>query len=220
MFSLPRRYDAVIFDLLSGLLDSWTLWDAVAGSVEDGRRWRWAYLDITYRTGTYRPYEELVAEAALAAGLPTMLAGQLAARYAELRPWSEVCEVLQELRRREIRLAVVTNCSNHLGVVAVAQIGVPLDVVVTAEQAGFYKPDPRPYQLALERLDLPPERCLFVAGSSYDLVGTARVGLPTYWHNRAGTIAPPGTPPPIMQQATLVPLLDVVIGRGYEPIVD
>jgi len=34
------RYAAVLFDLLSGLLDSWSLWNTVAGGEEDGRRWR------------------------------------------------------------------------------------------------------------------------------------------------------------------------------------
>ena len=60
------KYDAVLFDLLTGLLDSWTLWNGVAGSAEAGRRWRAAYLALTYGCGEYRPYEELVAEAARA----------------------------------------------------------------------------------------------------------------------------------------------------------
>ena len=34
------RYGAVVFDLLTALLDSWTLWNAVAGSEEAGMRWR------------------------------------------------------------------------------------------------------------------------------------------------------------------------------------
>src|ERR1035437_9984658 len=48
-------------------------------------------------------------------------------------------------------------------------LGVDLGVIVTAERAGFYKPDPRPYRLALEELKVDPEYCLFVAGSSYDV---------------------------------------------------
>ena len=35
-----RRYDAVLFDLLSALLDSWTLWTEVAGNPGAARRWR------------------------------------------------------------------------------------------------------------------------------------------------------------------------------------
>jgi hypothetical protein len=81
--STERRFDAVLFDLLTGLLDSWALWDNVAGSTEDGRRWRAAYLIIrrTYETGAYRPYELLVGEAAAETGLLPSLAAQLAARY-------------------------------------------------------------------------------------------------------------------------------------------
>lgn len=36
----PSPIRAVLFDLLTGLINSWTLWDDVAGSQEDGRRWR------------------------------------------------------------------------------------------------------------------------------------------------------------------------------------
>ena len=64
----PHRFDAVLFDLLTALLDSWSLWNAVAGGEEAGRRWRAEYLRITYRTGAYRRYEALVAEAAEATG--------------------------------------------------------------------------------------------------------------------------------------------------------
>jgi len=49
------RYDAVLFDLLTGLIDSWSLWDRVAGNREAGRRWRAKYLELTYGCGEYRP---------------------------------------------------------------------------------------------------------------------------------------------------------------------
>jgi len=58
------KYDAVVFDLLTALIDSWTLWNAVAGSADDGMKWRRRYLEITYGCGAYRPYETLVREAA------------------------------------------------------------------------------------------------------------------------------------------------------------
>jgi hypothetical protein len=38
------KYDAVAFDLLTALLDSWTLWNDIAGSPEDGQKWRRRYL--------------------------------------------------------------------------------------------------------------------------------------------------------------------------------
>ena len=205
-----RRYDAVLFDLLTALLDSWTLWNDVAGGADRGRAWRAAYLRITYGTGAYRPYEALVAEAAEAVGLSRRLAGELDARYAELRPWNDAPEVLTALAAAGLRLGVVTNCSERLGRVAAERTGTWFDVLVTAERAGVYKPDPCAYRLALDELGVAPGRCLFVAGSAYDLVGAAGVGLPTYWHDRVGMTPPEGAPAPLAHHAALRPLLEVV----------
>src|SRR6266850_4936433 len=102
------RTRAVLFDLLTALLDSAAVWDAVAGGAEKGRPWREAYLGNTYAAGAYRPYEQLVREAASQVGLPETLADRLVSRYGELAPWPEVNEVLGMLERH-VPLAVVTN---------------------------------------------------------------------------------------------------------------
>jgi FMN phosphatase YigB (HAD superfamily) len=86
-------------------------------------------------------------------------------------------------------------------------------VVVTSERAGFYKPDPRPYQLALSELELNAAEVLFVAGSGFDLVGTSRVGLDTYWHNRVGLKRPDAAPPPL-QEARSLDDLPSLLRRG------
>jgi 2-haloalkanoic acid dehalogenase type II len=211
------RYDAVLFDLLTGLLDSWTLWNHVAESEERGGDWRAAYLRRTYEAGRYRPYETLVAEAAIEVGLPSTLAGRLAARYHELKPWPEVVEVLGALRREGPKLGVVTNCSEALGATAVACTGVEFDAVVTAERVGYYKPDPQPYKEALAELAVTPGRCLFVAGSAYDLFGASRVGLWAYWHDRIAMQPPENMPKPLAHHRSLYPLIDLVRAdeRGY-----
>lgn len=202
------RYDAVLFDLLTALLDSWTLWDRVAGSQEAGRTWRGAYLKLTYGCGAYRPYETLVREAAVQTGLEAKKADELEARWDELQPWDDANAFVAAAQRG--RIGVVTNCSEALGRRAAARLGVPLDVVVTSERAGFYKPDPHPYRMALAELGLPAERVLFVAGSAFDLVGTAAVGLPTLWHNRAGLARPPEAPAPLAERRTLRELVPFV----------
>jgi 2-haloalkanoic acid dehalogenase type II len=206
-----RAYDAVLFDLLTALLDSWKLWNSVAGSEDAGRRWRAEYLKNTYGAGRYRSYEDLVAEAAHNVGLSRDLAQELGARYAELEPWQDVRDVLGKLHRAGVPLGVVTNCSEKLGRVAASCVGVPFTVLVTAERAGYYKPQPQPYQLALRELRVEPHRCLFVAGSAYDLFGTAKVGLPTWWHNRSNMIAPEGAPAPLVCRNELATLPDYVL---------
>ena len=202
-----QRYDAVLFDLLTALIDSWTLWNRVAGSEKAGRQWRAEYLRLTYGCGTYEPYETLVAQAAISTGLSTAHAARLESEWEELQPWEDAIALLGDLAA-DYRLGVVTNCSERLGRRAAARMQVPFDVIVTSERAGFYKPDPRPYELALAELGLPAERVLFVAGSGFDLIGTARVGLTTLWHNRVGLKPPPGAPEPAAQAPTLRPMVD------------
>jgi len=209
-------FDAVLFDLLTALLDSWTLWNRVAGREEKGSKWRAAYLRRTYEAGLYRPYEALVVEAAIEVGLPPALAACLATRYHELKPWPEVHAVLNPLRNDGVKLGVVTNCSEALGATAIACTGIEFDVVVTAERAGYYKPDPRPYEKAVAELGVTPGRCLFVAGSAYDLFGASRIGLPIYWHDRIGMQPPENAPKPLGHYRTLHPLLEVVRIRTEE----
>ena len=206
----PVRTQAVLFDLLTALLDSASLWDAVAGGADEGRPWRAAYLRNTYAAGAYRSYEQLVREAAREVGLPELLADRLVARYGELAPWPEVEQVLATIEG-QVPLAIVTNCSESLGHVAVARIGIAFDIVVTAERAGYYKPHPRPYRLALEALGKMPEDVLFVAGSPYDLFGAAAIGMPVLWHDRMRMTAPPGAPAPIAHHDNLYPLPASVI---------
>ena len=197
-----QKYQAILFDLLTALLDSWTVWDETAGSVELGRKWRSEYLRRTYGCGAYRPYETLVSEAAQAVGLDGRYCKALARNWSHLAPWPGVTATLAALAKTH-RLGVVTNCSEKLGRAAAARVGVPFDIIVTSERAGYYKPDPRPYELAIAELGLAPARILFVAGSAYDLFGTAKTGLDTYWHNRVGLTAPAGAPKPLVESRTL-----------------
>lgn len=199
-------FRAIVFDLLTALLDSWTLWNSVAGSAERGLAWRRAYLDLTYGAGAWRPYEELVREAAVQTGLPAEYAHQLAARWEELQPWPGVKETLDQLRGR-YRLAVVTNCSEEQGQRAARIVG-PFDVVVTSERAGFYKPQARPYQMALEELGAAAAEALFVAGSAFDIPGASEVGMPVYWHNHIGLAARPGPHQALAQSREFPALLD------------
>jgi 2-haloalkanoic acid dehalogenase type II len=199
---MKKRYAAVLFDLLTALIDSWTLWNRVAGDAAKGRRWREEYLKLTYGCGEYQPYESLVRIAATRAGLPEKLAKDLEAAWDTLEPWDDAVPLLGRLAKTH-RLGVVTNCSQKLGRIAARRVGVEFDVIVTAERAGYYKPRPEPYRMALRELNLRPSGALFVAGSAFDLVGTARVELDTWWHNRVGLKRPDAAPAPLREERTL-----------------
>jgi 2-haloalkanoic acid dehalogenase type II len=180
------KYTAVGFDLLTALLDSWSLFADVAGGRELGMRWH-AASQSTLRGKPYRPFEDIVRESAGAVGLERAKADELLARWGESEPWPDVPAVLGKLHG--YTLFIVTNCSVRLGTLAAARAG-KFDLVMTAERAGAYKPDPRPYRAAIDALNLQRKRVLFVAGSAHDVGGATRAGMDVYWANRGRVPAP------------------------------
>jgi 2-haloacid dehalogenase len=102
---------------------------------------------------------------------------------------------LARLKAR-FRLGVITNCDDDLFAASNRRLGVAFDWIVTAQQAGSYKPDPHNFELAFERIDVPRERILHVAQSLYhDHVPAQAFGLATAWidrrHDRTGFGATP-----------------------------
>ena len=95
------------------------------------------------------------------------------------------------------RLGVLTNCDDDLFAASNARLGVDFDWVVTAQQVGGYKPDPRNFEVLLDRLALPPERILHVAQSLFhDHVPAKALGLSSIWIDRRHGQAGAGATPP------------------------
>jgi 2-haloalkanoic acid dehalogenase type II len=180
------RYAAVGFDLLTALLDTWSLWADVAGDRDLGMRWH-AASQKHLRGARYRPFEQIVRDSAREVGIEAERAAQLLRRWGEFAPWPDVPPVLERLDG--VTRFIVTNCSRKLGRLAAFRAG-GFDLVMTAEEAGAYKPDPLPYRMALSKLGLDAAEVLFVAGSAHDVGGAARVGMDVYWANRGGVPAP------------------------------
>lgn len=192
------RPKAIVFDLLTALLDSWSLWDASTPSktTEEGRRWRKQYLELTFGAGAYdtssTAYETLVGQAARDVGLPDSAPAALLRDWQTLQAWPEVARVLGELRGKGYKLGVVTNCSEGQGRAAVRRAeecvggGFRFDAAVTAEESGFYKPVGAAYAAVLPRLGVTVDEVLFVAGSAGDVQGATDAGMRVVWHNRVG----------------------------------
>ncbi|KAI0550340.1 putative 2-deoxyglucose-6-phosphate phosphatase [Xylaria curta] len=208
------RPKAIVFDLLTALINSWDLWDAStpSGTPVEGRRWRDRYLEITFGAGAYVPYEDLVKQAAQDVGLPPSAPDALLREWEHLPAWPEVGGVLRSLREKGYKLAVVTNCSRHLGHLAARGVekfasegsegGFAFDAVVTAEESGFYKPVKAAYEAILTTIGVDPGDVLFVAGSAGDVQGATDAGMKVVWHNKVG-LAKKGIAVPLSEGQSL-----------------
>ena len=152
--------------------------------------------------GPYRPYRDVLrgtlAQIMERYGVPYR-DGDGAALVAAVPTWGpfpDVPPALRRLREAGIKLAIITNSDDDIMSHNVANIGVPIDRVVTAEQAGAYKPSLATFAYALDRLGCEPGDILHVAqGFAYDIVPAHALGWERVWINRYGKTGDPAYGP-------------------------
>ena len=91
----------------------------------------------------------------------------------------QTIEALDELRRRRVRLGLVSNCTEDVAIVwPETELAPRFDVAVFSATAGVLKPDRRIYERAYTGLGVEPSDCLFVGdGANDELPGARRVGM-------------------------------------------
>jgi 2-haloacid dehalogenase len=112
------------------------------------------------------------------------------------QPFPDTVEALQTLKER-YKLAIISNVDDGLFALTACHLQVEFDWIITAEQAGTYKPSPNNFALALERIGMAPEKVVHVAESLFhDHVPAKKLGLSTVWvHRRANKGGFGATPP-------------------------
>ncbi len=93
----------------------------------------------------------------------------------------EVLELCDDLRRRGLTVAVLTNGTDTIPVeVAEQGIACRVDHVFNSAEIGHAKPDARAFQHVLDALDLPGDEVFFTDDSPSKLAGAVEVGMHTH----------------------------------------
>ena len=193
------RFKAVAFDYLV-LFDA----NSVVGAAEQafpgqGRElaqlWRARQFEYTWLrsiTGRYVDFFAVTEDALVYAANAMKLEltperkQRLLNAYLHLTPWPDTADTLRRLREHDIRVIALANFSpnmlqanaEHAGLTAL------FDALVSTDTNRTYKPDPRAYQLGMERLHLAKHDILFAAFGGWDAAGAKAFGYPTAWVNR------------------------------------
>ncbi len=111
--------------------------------------------------------------------------------YRTLDAYPEAPAALAALREAGLGTAILSNGSPAMLEAAVGSAGLAplIDIVLSVEDAGIYKPAPAAYALVGERLGPSPGAVLFVSSNGWDAAGAAGYGFVTAWVNRAGAPA-------------------------------
>ena len=201
----------VLFDLLMGVMNSLEAWKAAAGDPERGLRWRDAVTARMVAARAYAPYEDLVADAAAEIGLSQSAPAELLTRWSEMQPWPDAAA----LSRLSVPFAFVTNTSTALAQIAADRSRLQPRFTMSAEEAGWFKPDAAIYEAACRRLGPDPAHTMFVAGSPYDAAGARGAGLAAWLVLRRPDHRPPE--PGIPAAASLEDIVAAIAGEGSAP---
>jgi len=193
---------AIVFDLYGTLYDVHSVARRCEQSypgrgMEISRMWRQKQLEYTWLRslmGQYIPFEQATRDALvhtcgqLKLALEAADCEALCEAYLQLQPYPEVPGALQRLRQRGVPLVILSNGSAHSirSVVHGSGLQTHFAHLLSVEQVGVFKPDPRVYTLACDTLALPARQVLFVSSNAWDAAGASHFGFEVCWVNRAG----------------------------------
>jgi 2-haloacid dehalogenase len=191
---------ALVFDVFGTVVD-WRgsiIRELEALGREKGLRVDWARFADEWRGG-YQPAMQRVRTGSLPwtriDDLHRMILDELLAKHAittlseaekahlnrawhRLDPWPDAVEGLARLKRTFI-IGTLSNGNMGLLVNMGKRAGLPWDVVLSAELARHYKPDPEAYRMPPDLLGLAPSEVMLVAAHPGDLAAAATQGLKT-----------------------------------------
>ena len=158
--------------------------------------WRTKQLQYTWLRslqGRYVNFEQVTAEAldyALEAVeiRDAALREQLLSLYRTLDAFGDAVRALTVLHGAGIPCWILSNGTPDMLAAAVraASIESLLSGVLSVESVQVYKPDPRVYGFAVEKLGVAADRIVFVSANGWDAFAAAAFGLAAIWCNRTG----------------------------------
>jgi putative hydrolase of the HAD superfamily len=190
--------DAILFDLYGTLVPEYSkadfyasvaaMADAVSADV-DAFRTAWDATARARQTGGFATVEDNVRAVCADLGLaPSDLAIErgLEPRAAMYRRWfhprAGAVEVVSTLRTRGYPIALVSMCAPDTPALwQTTELAALVDAEVFSSETGLRKPEPAIYLEAASRLDVAPDRCVYIGDGAYgELTGAAAVGMHPY----------------------------------------
>lgn len=116
------------------------------------------------------------------------LAKALMEAYRTLPPYPEVPAMLAAVREQGIATAILSNGTPGMLADAIGAAGLAplIDEVLSVEEVGVFKPDPRVYRLATRQFGCPPDRLVFVSANAWDAQAAHAFNLRVVRVNRTG----------------------------------
>ena len=223
--------DAFVFDAYGTLFDVHSV-TALAEALAPGRGaalsqlWRAKQLEYTWLASLMNPsgagrddFAVITARAldyalaSLGIDLAEGERSRLCEGYLVLAPFPDAAPALSALAPRPRWILSNGTLAMLVPLVRESGLDAHIDGVLSVDAAGIFKPSPRVYQLAVDKLRVAASRIGFVSSNCWDAIGAKTFGFTTFWINRLGAPVDRHGMPPDRIIGTLAELPPLV-GQG------
>ena len=156
----------------------------------------WEEIQFHYIQEQYRPYRQVLRDTLRMVfnnySIPSNdeEADEFAESMGYWKPFPDTRDVILELQKL-VKVVLITNTDDAIIAETERTIGVKFDEIITAEQAGMYKPGLDGFHLARNRLGLKVSQIWHAGfGFKYDIVPAKKLGYTTVWVNRQAQARP------------------------------
>ena len=132
--------------------------------------------------------------------------------YKKLSPFSEVKETLENLKKKEMKLSILSNGTPELlnELVVSNKLDAIFDDIFSIEEVRIYKPDSKVYDLPVNKYKIKPNEIIFLSANTWDVSGGGNYGYNSVWVNRNNTVFDNLDYKPFKEIKSLQQLLDIV----------
>ena len=115
---------------------------------------------------------------------------ELLSLYKILSPYPEVKGVLEDLKKKNFKLAILSNGTPDLlnELVKSNKLDNLFDDLFSVEEVKIYKPDPRVYELPIKKYRIKSNEITFLSANTWDVSGGGNFGYNSIWVNRYDSV--------------------------------
>ncbi len=137
---------------------------------------------------------------------------ELLSLYKILSPYPEVKGVLEDLKKKNFKLAILSNGTLDLlnELVESNKLNHLFDDLFSIEEVKIYKPDPRVYEIPIKKYKIKPDEITFLSANTWDVSGGGNFGYNSIWVNRHNSVFDILDFQPKNEVSNLTQLLDIV----------
>ncbi len=137
---------------------------------------------------------------------------ELLSLYKILSPYPEVKGVLEDLKKKNFKLAILSNGTLDLlnELVESNKLNNLFDDLFSIEEVKIYKPDPRVYEIPIKKYKIKSDEITFLSANTWDVSGGGNFGYNSIWVNRHSSVFDILDFQPKNEISNLTQLLDIV----------